>query len=78
MKYAWSRAWSTAPATVVRAESKFANLGDVLAALRGKPGSVTFGQRRGHERHLPIRMRRASAKVEPNEISYRGHRAQRT
>src|SRR5882757_11430030 len=28
---------------VVGAESKFANLSDVLGALRSKPGSVTFG-----------------------------------
>jgi len=28
---------------VVRAESKFGNLADVLASLRSKPGSVTFG-----------------------------------
>src|SRR3954467_3217981 len=28
---------------VVRADSKFGNLADVLASLRSKPGSVTFG-----------------------------------
>src|SRR5882757_215650 len=28
---------------VVRSDSKFTNLADVLAALRSKPGSVTFG-----------------------------------
>lgn len=64
---------------VVRSDSKFANLADVLAALRSKPGSVTFGHNGGGTNgHLAIRMLAASAKVEPNEISYRGTAAQRT
>ena len=64
---------------VVRAESKFANLGDVLAELRSKPGTVTFGHNgAGTNGHLAIRMLASAAKVEPNEISYRGTSAQRT
>jgi tripartite-type tricarboxylate transporter receptor subunit TctC len=64
---------------VVRADSKFTNLSDVLAALRSKPGSVTFGHNgAGTNGHLAIRMLAGAAKVEPNEISYRGTAAQRT
>ncbi len=64
---------------VVPAESKFANLPDVLAVLRSKPGSVTFGHNgAGTNGHLAIRMLAGAAKVEPNEISYRGTAAQRT
>jgi tripartite-type tricarboxylate transporter receptor subunit TctC len=64
---------------VVAAESRFANLADVLAALRSKPGSVTFGHNgAGTNGHLAIRMLAGAAKVQPNEISYRGTAAQRT
>ena len=64
---------------VVPAESKFGNLADVLASLRSKPGSVTFGHNgAGTNGHLAIRMLAGAAKVEPNEISYRGTAAQRT
>jgi tripartite-type tricarboxylate transporter receptor subunit TctC len=64
---------------VVRTESKFANLSDVLAELRSKPGSVTFGHNgAGTNGHLAIRMLAGAAKVKPNEISYRGTAAQRT
>ncbi|WP_431201839.1 tripartite tricarboxylate transporter substrate binding protein [Bradyrhizobium betae] len=64
---------------VVPADSKFNTLPDVIAALRSKPGSVTFGHNgAGTNGHLAIRMLAAAAKVEPNEISYRGTAAQRT
>ena len=64
---------------VVRSESKLKNLSDVIAALRSKPGSVTFGHNgAGTNGHLAIRMLAGVAKVEPNEISYRGTSAQRT
>ena len=64
---------------VVRADSKFANLADVLAELRSKPGSVTFGHNgSGTNGHLAIRTLATAAKVQPNEISYRGTGAQRT
>src|SRR4051812_43826669 len=64
---------------VVLADSKFTNLSDVLAALRSKPESVTFGHNgAGTNGHLAIRMLAAAAKVAPNEISYRGTAAQRT
>src|SRR3954465_7194230 len=64
---------------VVNAESRFANLSGVVAALRSKPGSVTFGHNgAGTNGHLAIRMLAAAAKVQPNEISYRGTAAQRT
>jgi tripartite-type tricarboxylate transporter receptor subunit TctC len=64
---------------VVRSGSKLKNLSDVVAALRSKPGSVTFGHNgAGTNGHLAIRMLAGVAKVEPNEISYRGTSAQRT
>ena len=64
---------------VVRTESKFTDLSDVLAALRSKPESVTFGHNgAGTNGHLAIRMLATAAKVAPNEISYRGTAAQRT
>ena len=64
---------------VVRAESKLTTLSDVVAALRSKPGSVTFGHNgAGTNGHLALRMLAGAAKVEPNEISYRGTSAQRT
>ena len=64
---------------VVPAESRFKSFPDVLAALRSKPGSVTFGHNgAGTNGHLAIRMLASAAKVEPNEISYRGTAAQRT
>ena len=64
---------------VVLADSKFRTLADVLGALRAKPGSVTFGHNgAGTNGHLAIRMLASTAKVEPNEISYRGTAAQRT
>jgi tripartite-type tricarboxylate transporter receptor subunit TctC len=64
---------------VVKSDSKFTGLGDVLAALRAKPETVTFGHNgAGTNGHLAIRMLAAAAKVQPNEISYRGTAAQRT
>src|SRR4030081_3218672 len=64
---------------VLGAERKFANLLVVLEALRAKPGSVTFGHNgAGTNGHLAIRLLAGAAKVEPNEISYRGTAAQRT
>ena len=64
---------------VVRADSKLTSLSDVLAALRSKPGSLTFGHNgAGTNGHLAIRMLAGTAKVEPNEISYRCTSAQRT
>jgi len=64
---------------VVRADSKLTSVSDVLAALRSKPGSLTFGHNgAGTNGHLAIRMLAGAAKVEPNEISYRGTSAQRT
>lgn len=64
---------------VVSADSKFASLADVVAELSSKPGSVTFGHNgAGTNGHLAIRLFAAAAKVQPNEISYRGTAAQRT
>ncbi len=64
---------------VVRTGSKLNSLADVVDALRSKPGSVTFGHNgAGTNGHLAIRMLAGAAKVEPNEISYRGTSAQRT
>lgn len=64
---------------VVSADSRFKDLPDVIAALRSKPGSVSFGHNgAGTNGHLAIRMLAAAAKVETNDISYRGTAAQRT
>jgi tripartite-type tricarboxylate transporter receptor subunit TctC len=64
---------------VVPTDSKFTALADVVAALRSKPGSVTFGHNgAGTNGHLAIRMLASATKTEPNEISYRGTAAQRT
>ena len=64
---------------VVRSGSRLTNLSDVIAALRSKPGSVTFGHNgAGTNGHLAIRMLANAGKVEPNEISYRGTAVQRT
>jgi tripartite-type tricarboxylate transporter receptor subunit TctC len=64
---------------VVRTGSRLTSLSDVVAALRSRPGSVTFGHNgAGTNGHLAIRMLAGAAKVEPNEISYRGTSAQRT
>ena len=50
-----------------------------LPHCAAKPGSVTFGHNgAGTNGHLAIRMLAAAAKVQPNEISYRGTAAQRT
>src|ERR1700755_1980713 len=54
---------------VVRADGRRTGLADVLAALRGKPGSLTFGHNgAGTNGHLATRMLAQAAKVEPNEI----------
>src|SRR3954471_20908714 len=64
---------------VVRSGSRLTSLSDVIASLRSRPGSVTFGHNgAGTNGHLAIRMLAGAAKVEPNEISYRGTSAQRT
>lgn len=64
---------------VVQADSKFKTLSDVIAELRSKPGSVTFGHNgSGTNGHLAIRLLAAAAKVQPNEIAYRGTSPQRT
>lgn len=64
---------------VVRADSKFTKLSDIMDALRSKPGSVTFGHNgAGTNGHLALRMIAKATNVQINEISYKGTSAQRT
>jgi tripartite-type tricarboxylate transporter receptor subunit TctC len=64
---------------IVRADSKFANLGDLVDALRKKPGSISFGHNgTGTNSHLALQMLAGAAKVELNEIPYKGTAAQKT
>lgn len=63
---------------VAPADSRFKDLTNIIAALRDKPGSVSFGRNgAGTNGDLPTRMLAAAAKIEPNEISCRGTAAQR-
>lgn len=64
---------------VVRTDSRFKTLGDLLAALREKPGSIALGHNgTGTNSHLAIRLLAEAAKVEPNEVPYKGTAAQKT
>lgn len=64
---------------VVRADSKYSNLADLLTALRAKPGSISFGHNGiGTNGHLAVKMIEEAAKVTVNEVPYRGTSAQKT
>jgi tripartite-type tricarboxylate transporter receptor subunit TctC len=64
---------------LVKADSRFASLGDLVKVLRDKPGSLTFGHNgTGTNGHLAIRQIDDAAKVEINEIPYKGNAAQKT
>lgn len=64
---------------VVRANSRFRNLADVVDELRAKPGSLTIGHNGvGTNGHLAIRMLAKAASLKVNEIGYKGTAAQRT
>jgi len=64
---------------LVKADSKFTNLGELIKALREKPGSISFGHNgTGTNGHLAIRQIDDAAKVEINEIPYKGNAAQKT
>ena len=63
----------------VRANSKFSGLGDVIDTLRKKPGSISFGHNgTGTNGHLALQMLAGAAKIELNEIPYKGTAAQKT
>ena len=64
---------------LVKADSRFTSLGDLVKVLREKPGSLTFGHNgTGTNGHLAIRQIDEAAKVEINEIPYKGNAAQKT
>lgn len=64
---------------VVNSKSKFKDLQGLINALREKPLSVNFGHNGvGSNGHLALLMMNQLAKVEPNEVSYRGTAAQKT
>jgi tripartite-type tricarboxylate transporter receptor subunit TctC len=64
---------------LVKADSRFASLADLVKTLKEKPGSLTFGHNgTGTNGHLAIRQIDELAKVEINEIPYKGNAAQRT
>lgn len=63
----------------VSKDSKFNSLRDIIDALKGKPGSITFGHNgAGTNGHLALRMLAKTANVQTNDISYKGTAAQRT
>jgi tripartite-type tricarboxylate transporter receptor subunit TctC len=64
---------------VVRADSKFSTLGQIVEALRAKPGSITFGHNGvGSNGHLALRLMTDATKVQGNEVPFRGTAAQKT
>ena len=64
---------------LVKADSKFASLADLIKVLKQKPGSLTFGHNgTGTNGHLAIKQVDEIAKVEMNEIPYKGNAAQKT
>jgi tripartite-type tricarboxylate transporter receptor subunit TctC len=64
---------------VVRANSKFSSVKEIVEALRSKPGSVSFGHNGvGSNGHLALQLLADVAKVQANEVPYRGTAAQKT
>jgi tripartite-type tricarboxylate transporter receptor subunit TctC len=64
---------------VTRADSKFNSLSDVIAELRRKPGSVSFGHNgTGSNGDLALVALSSAAGVQVNAIPYKGTSAQRT
>src|ERR1700716_167420 len=58
---------------LVRADSPFRNLGDLLAEARAKPGSLAFGHSgTGTSTHLAGELLKNLAKVDINAIPYKG------
>lgn len=63
----------------VRAGAKLSQLGEVIDALRKKPGSISFGHNgTGTNGQLALQMLSGTTKVELNEIPYKGTAAQKT
>jgi tripartite-type tricarboxylate transporter receptor subunit TctC len=64
---------------VVRSDSKFSDLGAMVAELRAEPGKYTFGHNGvGTNGHLALRMMAEVAKVKATEVPYRGTSDQKT
>jgi tripartite-type tricarboxylate transporter receptor subunit TctC len=64
---------------LVKADSRFTSLADMIKVLKEKPGSLTFGHNgTGTNGHLAIKQIDELAKVEMNEIPYKGNAAQKT
>jgi tripartite-type tricarboxylate transporter receptor subunit TctC len=58
---------------LVRADSPFKTLGDLIAAARAKPGSLAFGHAgNGTSTHLAGELLKNLAKIDINAISYKG------
>ena len=58
---------------LVRADSPFKSLADVLAAARAKPGSLSFGHAgTGTSTHLAGELLKSMAKIDIKPISYKG------
>src|ERR1017187_4527813 len=58
---------------LVRADSPFKTLGDMIAQARSKPGSLSFGHAgTGTSTHLAGELLKSLAKVDLNAISYKG------
>jgi tripartite-type tricarboxylate transporter receptor subunit TctC len=58
---------------LVRADSPFHNLGDLIAEARAKPGSLAFGHAgTGTSTHLAGQLLKSLAKVDINAIPYKG------
>jgi tripartite-type tricarboxylate transporter receptor subunit TctC len=64
---------------VVRSESRYGTLDDILRALRDKPGSVSFGHNgTGSNGDLALVAMASAANVEVNAIPFKGTAAQKT
>src|SRR6201996_3837408 len=58
---------------LVRTDSPFKTVGDVIAAAKAKPGSLSFGHAgNGTSTHLAGELLKSLAKIDINAISYKG------
>lgn len=64
---------------LVRTDSKYASLPDLMAALRSEPGAVSFGHNGvGTNGFLTLRLIAEATRIQANEVPYRGASAQKT
>lgn len=64
---------------VVKADSKFTGLSTLVEALKAKPSSLSFGHNgTGTNGDLALQLLTETAKVQPNEIPFKGTAAQKT